>query len=223
MRLQLLLLAAGVVGCSASFDDKGMGSGDGSGSGDGPGDDRGDNGTGSGDDGGGASNGSGSVSDLHDLKAEVQRDAEGCQMVDDISHPGAASYFYGEMQPVQGAEIPMWEGREEWLLYANDAWQATGVNDCVVTWNIQAEEVEAGACAACDITVAVAATVDIARTSCPEGLWEDDANYAVTYDVMWDDAGDSNWFFAASGNPMGTGSHSDGAMNYITERSCVWF
>jgi hypothetical protein len=65
--------------------------------------------------------------------------------------------------------------------------------------------------------------VDIARTSCPEGLWENDANYTVSYDVIWDAAGDSNWFFAASGTPMGTGSHVDGAMNYITARSCVWF
>ena len=114
-------------------------------------------------------------------------------------------------------------GQEEWLLYANDSWRATGVNDCAVTWNIQAEETDAGVCAACDITVAVAATIDIARTSCPEGLWENDANYTVTYDVIWNEAGDSSWFFAASGNPMGIGSHADGAMNYITSRSCVWF
>jgi len=220
----LCLLAGLSVGCSASLDPKGGGSDDGGGNSDGPGDDGGDDSNvDSGDDGGGAINGSGTVSDLTDLKASLQRNAEGCQTVDDISHPGAATYFYGELQPVQGAEVSTWEGREEWLLYANEAWQEVGVNDCAVTWSVQAEEVGPGACAACDVTVAVAATVDIARTSCPEELWEEDSNYTVTYDVMWDDTGVSNWFFSESGNPMGTGSHSDGAMNFVTSRSCVWF
>ena len=229
-RLGLLALTAAVsVACSASLDGKDAGGSGGNTDGPGSGDDGGsgttgtDDGSAGGDSAGDGSGGNGSVTDLVDLKASLERSASGCQDVDGVPHPGAASYFYGELEPVFNDDGPGWRGSEEWILFANDTWKDTGVSDCVVTWSVQAEEVDAGTCAACDVTVAVAATIDVARTSCPDGLWEEDANYSETYDVMLDPTGTSTWFFARSGTQMGTGSHTDGAMNYVTSRSCVWF
>jgi len=222
--LPWLLTAA--LGCSANFDNKNAGT---SGTtGDGPGSDGGGSGgEGSGDGSGGEGTGDdgATVDDLVDLKSALDASASGCQDVDGTPHPGAASYFYGELEPTESedGEGPQWRGTEEWILFANDAWRDTGVSDCVVTWSVQAEEVAPGACAACDVSVAVAATVDIANTSCPEGLWEGVENYAETYDIRLDTDGTSTWFFGGSGTMMGTGSYVDFAMNYVTERSCVWF
>lgn len=230
MMRSLLLLSLLSVACSATFDPKSTAS---SGTtGDGPGGSGGDGGSGSDDDNGGSGSdgddggtSGDSVDDLEDLKGALDASAEGCQEVDGISHPGAASYFYGEFEPSDVDEDghQHWRGSEEWLLYSNDAWRDTGVSDCVITWSIQGEEVDAGACAACDLSIAIVATVDVARTSCPNGLWEDDANYSVSYDVRLDPDGTSTWFFGASGTTMGTGSHEGLAMNYLTNRTCVWF
>ena len=219
MRL-LPLFATMLIGCSATFDDKGAGAtgttGDSPGDGEGPG----SGGSGGGDDGAGGS----SIDDLDDLKSGMQANADGCQEVDGVPHPGAASYFYGELEPVESdGETRMWRGSEEWILFSNASWRDTGVSDCTITWNIQGEETEAGTCAACDLSIAVAATVDMARTSCPNGLWEDDANYSESYDIRLDDTGTSTWFFGRSGNTMGTGSWDGLAMNYLTARTCVWF
>jgi hypothetical protein len=229
MRILLFSCLALLAGCSATFDSKGdggSGTTNGPGAGSGSGSDG--NGDGSSTDSGG--NGSvddghtGSISQLEDIKASMDRSATGCQDVDGISHAGAASYFYGELEPVSSDEGPQWRGKEEWILFANNAWKDTGVSDCVVTWSVQAEEVEPGRCAACDISVAVVATIDIARTSCPEGLYEGAENYSVQYDVRMDPIEEaSQWFFADTGTAMGIGSYAGVAMNYLTDRSCLWF
>jgi len=161
---------------------------------------------------------------LADLKATMDRSAEGCQDIDGLAHPGAASQFYGELELVDTDDVLAWRGFEEWILVANDAWQDTGVDDCTVTWSLRAEETDAGVCAACDLSIAVVASIDESRTSCPADLWEEHIHYAVEYDVLVDpDTDDTRWFFASSGNMLGAGSHADGALNYLTDRTCLWF
>jgi len=228
--MRLFVFAALVTaGCSASFNDKNNATngttGDGPGSGNSGNSGNGSSGDGDGSgDGGSGGAGSDTVDDLEDLKSDIDASATGCQDIDGVSHPGAASYFYGELEPTElGEDGQRWQGTEEWILYSNDAWQDTGVADCIVTWSIQAEEVASGACGGCDYSIAVDATVDLARTSCPNGLWETDANYSVAYDIRLESDGTSTWFFGASGNSMGTGSHEGLAMNYLTTRTCVWF
>jgi len=219
--ISLLLATA----CSASFDPKTGGAG-GSGS-----DFPGSNGSGDGTDGDGSDSddgsggsGNGNIADLDDIKSDMVTGPDGCETIDEIPHPGAASYFYGELEPITTDDGPQWRGTEEWILFANDAWRETGVSDCVVTWILQAEEVDTGQCGACDVSLAVVATIDTANTSCPEGLWETSFNYSVQYDVRLDpNTETSQWFFAESGAAMGVGSYAGVAMNYLTERSCVWF
>jgi hypothetical protein len=163
----------------------------------------------------------GTEPELADLKAKMTNSATGCQDIDGIAIPGAASYFYGELWP---DDDDTWHGTEEWVFIANDAWRAQGVSDCTVTWNVRATAVSPGACAACDVSVAVAATVDSRYTSCPEDLWEEYSNYTVQYDVLVDsETGLTHWFFASSGKELGAGSHAAGAMNYVTDPVCVWF
>lgn len=233
MRVAWLLPLVGLA-CSATFDPKDGGAtgttanfpgGGGAGSDDG--------GTGGTTDNGGSGSGSGSgsdgesqgsLADLDDLKVEMIDSADGCQEIDDVPHPGAASYFYGELAPSASDDGTQWTGTEEWILYANESWQETGVADCVVTWAVRGEASETGLCGACDLTLAVVGTVDLAYTSCPEELWEDSRNYSVRYDIRLDSStGDSQWFFADTGTPMGVGSFAGVAMNYLTDRSCLWF
>ncbi|HCH62080.1 MAG: hypothetical protein CL927_09945 [Deltaproteobacteria bacterium] len=236
MRCAFLLPLLGLA-CSASFDPKdgggtgttqnfpgagSSGSNGGSGNGGTAGDDDGGTTDGSADSGGDVA---GSIDDLDNLKVDMVTTAEGCQDRDGLTLAGAASYFYGELEPEGGSDTgPQWVGSEEWLLYANDSWREAGVDDCRVTWVLRGEEAETGSCTACDLTLALVGALDETRTTCPEDLWNESRSFSVKYDIQLDSGtNQSQWFFADSGTTLGTGSYSGLALNYLSSRTCVWF
>ena len=92
--------------CSASLDPKTDGA-DGTGS-DFPGNGGSGSGGGDGSDAGSGNGGNnGNIDDLDDIKSDMVTSADGCQTIDEEPPPGAASYFYGELEP--GSNEAVWE------------------------------------------------------------------------------------------------------------------
>ncbi|MCK6504541.1 hypothetical protein L6R53_14245 [Myxococcota bacterium] len=186
------------------------GAGDGGTSGDGGGDGGADGGTG---DGGTGDGGAGpEVWDL--VNPDLCDAVEGFEGV-----PGAASYFVGEYWP-PGAPTA---GVETWALYANPAWEAEGGADCRVVWNMTSTPTGTGACGSCDYGIAVSASLDTAATTCPEGLYAGDETWSAAYDVDEGSDGCSRFYFAGSGELIGTGYLLGAEVSFITEDSCAWF
>lgn len=154
---------------------------------------------------------------LPDLTAGL--DTEGCEDVDGTAIPGAVSFFVGEYERGDGS----WSGAERWLLFANDAWKAAGEDDCVVRWTTTASEAAPTTCATCDLALAVGATIDESATTCPDGLWDSptERNWTATYEIRIE--GDQSTWYYDSGTSLGEGAAVDGAVNFVTEKDCVWF
>jgi hypothetical protein len=178
-----------------------------------------DGGEGSGGGEGGGDDGGGEV-DLPDPRERAVYD-DGCTDYDGIPVAGATSYFYGQF--VATGTDDVWEGEEQWILLANDAWREAGEDDCVITWNVTAQRTdEAGTCGDCTYGLSLSTNIDIARTSCPEGLYEGEESFSVVYGVRV--SGETATFvYAQSGNPLGTGYATDGASNYLSEGACTYF
>ncbi len=202
--------------CSAGFDDKANSDSDNN---DGPGNDGGDGGSG-GSGGDGGDGGSGSQYDLPNLTSSLVP-LEGCYGYDGIPVTGATAYFYGEYLPDgEGG----WTGEERWILFANEAWNDAGVDDCEVVWMTRATAGSTGACGACAVGLSVAASIDVSQTTCPDQLWEDpaDQQWATEYGVAVSGS-ESAWYYAASGTYVGEGGADGEAFNFITEATCQYF
>ncbi len=156
-----------------------------------------------------------------DLSGFMQADAEGCEEVSGVATPGAASYFRGGyVRQPDGT----WNGEEHWHLYANTAWRALGGEDCAVRWEMVATETSAGACATCTFGLEVSATLDVTSTTCPEALYEGDETFSTTYAIATRDDGTAGVYFARSGTLLTeTAVFDDGAMGFLTPRTCTWF
>jgi hypothetical protein len=151
--------------------------------------------------------------DLDDSGCEVQ-EATG------VAGPGATSYFHGLYNRTGSG----FTGYEEWILFANDAWESDGGRDCTIRWSVSAEQSDTEACGVCDLGIAVLFTLDEGRSDCPDDLIEDASSSLSThYDVLQNSSGDTSWFFSGSGNQFGTGSWNDEALNFISPKSCSWF
>ena len=151
--------------------------------------------------------------DLDDSGCEVQ-EATG------VAGPGATSYFYG----IYNRSGAGFTGYEEWILFANDAWESDGGGDCLIRWSVNAEQSDTGACTACDLGMEVLFTLDEGRSNCPDDLIEDaSSSLSAQYDVLQNSSGETSWFFSGSGNQFGTGSWNDEALNFISPKSCSWF
>lgn len=148
-------------------------------------------------------------------------DPDHCDDSEFSDQPGATSYFLAELTKSGDT----WEGHEYWVLYANEAWaQADDGEDCQIAWSVELSETEASACAVCDYGLEGGATIDLDQTTCAQSaLWEGSENQTLAYDVD-DDGSTATFYFAGSGNLLGTG-HSNGgsALNYLSEPQCDWF
>ena len=151
--------------------------------------------------------------DLDDSGCEIQ-EATG------VAGPGATSYFYGLYNRAGSG----FTGYEEWILFANDAWESDGGGDCTIRWTVTAEQSDTGACSACDLGIDVLFSLDEGRSNCPDDLLEDaSSSLSAQYDVLQTSSGETSWFFSGSGIQFGTGSWNDDALNFISPKSCSWF
>lgn len=163
------------------------------------------------------------IADLPDVTADL--DTEGCEEVSGSAVPGAVSYFVGTYwQSGEDDEgNALYEGEERWLLFANEAWQATGVNDCVIRWTATGSAAGTGACGTCDLGMAVSLQVDATSTDCPEDLWGPESNGTATYGLALSADTEAKWYYASSGSLFGSGYYADTTFNFVTEKACKWF
>lgn len=176
--------------------------------------DTGTDGTTGGDDGGGG------PGTLTDPRTSAGADP-GCEDFDGVAIPGATGYFYGEYRAT--ADPDVWEGVEQWILYSNAEWRTYGEDDCVVTWVATAARSDsAGTCSTCAYGLTIEASLDIASTTCPEALYAGDEQFSAVYGVAV--SGEtSTWYFAQSGTQFATGFATEGAANFLSEGSCLYF
>lgn len=179
-------------------------------------------------DGGIGGGGGGTVDDVDDIVDDLDQDTSDCEEIEGQPVPGAVSYFVGSYRDSGDGT---WRGVEQWVLIANDRWievedELPSAGMCTVTWTVvAAESADTGACAACDLGLDVSATIDLANTDCPEGLYEapSDQNWTTSYAVMTGADGSAQWFYAGSGSALGAGTNSGGVADYVTAASCKWF
>jgi hypothetical protein len=157
---------------------------------------------------------------LPDPRTDAGFDA-GCTDVDGVKVPGATSFFYGQFEAT--AEPDVWQGEEQWLLFANDTWREYGEDDCAITWTAVATRSDAaGTCGDCSYGLTVSASIDLARTSCPEGLYAGEESFEVVYGVRVSGS-TATYVFAQSGTTVGTGHAEERGSNYLSQASCTWF
>lgn len=168
----------------------------------------------------GEGEGEGGEPDLPDPREAAVYDAA-CDDFDGVEVPAATSYFYGKYWAT--AETDVWEGQEQWILYANDTWREYGEDDCIITWSMSAVRSDgAGTCGTCAYGLTVSAQIDLANTSCPEGLYEGAESFEAVYGVEVN--GDAaTYFFATSGTELGTGYATEGGSNYLSTATCTYF
>ena len=110
---------------------------------------------------------------------------------------------------------------EQWILLANTTWVGSGGGDCKVQWNVAAEALTEG-CGAYAYCLSVSGNIDGSETSCPEGIYEGEESFSIDYGINVEGEA-ASYFFLGSGNPVGTGFAAEGASNFLTDPTCVWF
>ena len=133
---------------------------------------------------------------------------------------GAKSYFSGVYLKAESG----WGGREKWILFPTELWNATEGEPCEVVWESQGHEGEPLTCLACSYALHVGAEVNESTTTCPEELWnhEGDREWQESYEVAV--VGETALFyFQESGNFVGEGYANEQATSFLSEPSCVWF
>lgn len=131
---------------------------------------------------------------------------------------GATSYFYGIYQKGNNG----WSGEEQWILHPTEAWTSTNGETCYVTWQIMATETDPAGCPSCDFALEVSGSLNRQKTDCPEGLWENDEQWATTYNVLIE-GGSSIVYFQSDGETVGSGYSTNTAFNFLSDVSCSWF
>ena len=143
-----------------------------------------------------------------------------CEGYDNTPIPGGTSYFVGDYS-INGSDV---SGEERWIILSNDKWEDTEEGgDCEIVWTMVGSTQDPQNCAACDFGIAAAGSVDRGRSTCPEEIYTGDENIQVSYSILRSESGETTWYFAASGNPLGGGTWSESAIGFVTDGECVYF
>ncbi len=125
--------------------------------------------------------------------------------------PGAEGWFLGDFSFVYGAteEDPILiEGMLHWLLYANDAWEATGEDDCQLSWIAGGARIPSDNCSACTYLLDLQLTLDFSLTDCPDELYE---------------GTEAEFSFWGSGDFFANGEANDARAWLAQGPACNWF
>ena len=157
-------------------------------------------------------------SGLKDVRNEMIRGAEACEVIaghDDV--PAAQTYYWGEFV---GSDAAGWVGEEAWYLFGNQPWYAHGLEDCEVWYDVVAEPAATGACSSCDAGLLAHATVNLAKTTCNASQYADSESMEEPYAIERLGDGSVDWYFPGSGSQYGRGYWNEVAMNYLADGGC---
>ena len=144
---------------------------------------------------------------------------------------GAATFYVGAISVTDGVV----SGTEQWVLFPNLKWRATGATDCSVTWTLSGSVTTPGKCASCDLGLRIHAEPDRASSTCPKELVHGrsapsgetvggEANvFDVQYDVRRAPDGTASFHFAESGKKFADGWHTADKLGFTSNRQCKWF
>lgn len=156
--------------------------------------------------------------DVSDPWAGLTADPD-CEEVNEQAVPGATSYFWGDFT-TDGNIV---QGEEGWSLLSNQAWRDNGGADCVVIWSAAGGQASpTSACPTCDYSFGLFMSVDKSKTTCPEGLYEGDESFSITYNVA-NDGMATTYSFGSSGNTLGTGETDGSRSTYLADSTCKYF
>lgn len=156
---------------------------------------------------------------IDSINSDLTEDSA-CDGYDGTPIPGGTSYFVGAYS-INGSDV---SGEERWIILSNDTWENTeDGGDCEIVWTMVGSTQDPQGCAACDFGIAASGSVDRGRTTCPDEIYAGDENMQVSYSILRSESGESSWYFSASGNPLGTGSWSDSAIDFVSDGECVFF
>ena len=158
-------------------------------------------------------------SGLKDVRDEMIRNADACQIIgghDDV--PAAQQYYWGEFH---GNDDDGWTGEEVWYLFGNQPWYDRGLEDCEVHFDITADPAGTGACTSCDAGLVAHAVVNVSNTTCPAPQYGGYETMEEPYAVERLGDGSIDWYFPGSGSQFAHGYWIEGAMNYLADDGCT--
>ena len=74
-----------------------------------------------------------------------------------------------------------------------------------------------------DLALSVSLSIDVSVTTCPEELYELEAEGTSAYSIKLAGDGTSTWYYSESGNEFGTGYHANNVMNFVSPTQCKFF
>lgn len=145
----------------------------------------------------------------------------GCEDLNGTAHPGASTYFAGSYS-LNGDSL---SGMEEAIYVANTSWESILESpECRVTWSLTGTTVETSACTTCDLHIEVSAMLDESQSDCPSELAADwQTSWSEVYGVARNGDGSADWYFGSNGDYFASGTHSNGAINFLSDVQCSWF
>lgn len=135
--------------------------------------------------------------------------------------PGATQSWFGYFR-FESRAPQTFNGLEYWVLLPNATWQSTGGEPCQVVWSTTGKKGVPESCLNCDYALILAATLNVALTTCPQDLVKTlDSSYKVTYNVRVTTSSSELSF--TSGKALGTGKVDGAFVTYQSAPKCAWF
>jgi hypothetical protein len=155
---------------------------------------------------------------LEDLTQNLDQSGCDTNQATDSEIAGAASYYYGLYQKQSNS----YSGYEQWLIFANETWSSQGFSDCTIQWTASASDGVPENTAVATDGLDVVLTLDRGASTCPDDMLEDiNDSETVHYDLRIASE-QVDWYFS-SGTQFGSGLTNQNTLNFITEKSCLWF
>ncbi|MFT6142778.1 MAG: hypothetical protein ACJAZO_000599 [Myxococcota bacterium] len=145
-----------------------------------------------------------------------------CDGFEDTPVAGSMGWFVGEYSLLDDGRV---EGFEAWAHIVNDAWrEAAGAEDCKLVWNIAGITAEPINCPSCQYSMSVDGTLNYEESDClPEFIQQESQPFTETYNVRENSDGTTDFIYAESARPLGTGTSDRESANFRSDARCFFF
>ena len=115
-------------------------------------------------------------------------------------------------------------GYLDYILFANQTWKDLGGDDCVVRWRLTGSVVDATSCGACDLGLALNASVLSADSTCPEAFYAGLEQWTAAYEVLILDENEAAYYYTRSGAEFATDARYSEERTWArSDAQCKWF